>query len=849
MSTDLRLHDQKPEKGAGRGRRNNTFTPSQLSVLDSATTSMYKWIDSQNRDAQGFTSKHTKWKKSEAKRLLEESVAFLGCVPPPPADQGDEQASLEHGKQLKLWIDHIMGFFTNKYHQVYLKRHLSSASTQPTTTVTSLEALPGSAQDLDRIHKAIRRAFVILKGRYTAREHWVDAHLLEIEDEVKRLGAIEQDKVDRKKRLSGGALRNVAIATLWNGLTDDEKDLWDLQEESFASDIEENQKYFPFIMAEAFREMCARKNLGSVLVKFGFALRHSDGTLTCGITHTGYDALSDEVLSFVPDDNKQREDEWRVLADQLIPRRPEPNVKLPTDATGAPIFPSVDLLAVSAAQLQEHFIQYFNELWDQTWPSEPGMVSIPLHDIITHPDVYIDLEKYPLPSTIRPTGVRETMDLAEMIIKLQGSDTPFRFRTRDEIIRRRLSHNAHVEEERTAGDEYQDDEVDTSLKLATPEDEKVLLAAGEALKLGNTPQGQISPTPLELQGTPPPHASQPPSPQSTHHTSPAPASRHCSPAPETNPTPINNGKRKASDAAPSDEGPRKLRSRIEADGTKKPVSNSKSGSESAMHTVEKEASQRGGNRRGKKGPKQGQNVAPSNATGGKSKKPTQKKKKFKGWAYQLEDGTVVDYKPESSDGEGEGSLHSENWSAARATRFDEYSRASCICANRVKEAGAAPDIKSPVMAHFSELPVAGSGFRSYHHPHLSSPTSARRFRLRPWFCGVCRPEPAVRMDIDIAPHSKGVPIPPSLHGAIPCFGAGELNLRLSIDHPSRKWFNNREYGILGRDSRAALCSPTTFRAEFATPLFDYGDGQLTSGVGAGGRIGRSFGDERDPRKA
>ncbi|KAF6755863.1 hypothetical protein DFP72DRAFT_847120 [Ephemerocybe angulata] len=669
MSTVSPLHDQKPKKGSGRGRRNNTFTPSQLSVLDSAATSMYQWIDSQNRDAKGFTTKHTKWKKSEAKRILEESEAFSQCVPPLPVDENDEQASLERGKQLKFWIDQIMAFFTNKYHQVYVRKHTLTAPAQRTPGIaTPIAPLPGSAQDVERIHKAIRRAFVILKGHYPARDHWIDAHLLEIEDEVKRLGAIEQEKVDQSKRLSGGALRNVAIANLWNGLTDDEKDAWNLQEESFASDVEENQEYFPFIMTEAFREMCARKNLGSVLIKFGFALRRSDGSLTSGIAHTGYDALTDQALSFVPDDNEQQVDEWRVLADRLLPRCPEPSAKLPTDATGAPIFPSVDLLAVSGAQLQGYFTQYFNELWDQTWPSEPEMVSIPLHDIITHPDVYIDLEKYPLPSTIRPTSVRETMDLAEMIIKLQGSDTPFRFRTRNEIVRRRLSHNAHLEEEQTAGDEYQDDEVDTSLKLATPEDEKVLLAACEALKLGTTPQGQISPTPLELQGTPPPHASQPPSPRSTHHTSPAPAStplelpgtptphasqppsprsihhtspapasRHCSP--EANPTPINNGKRKASDAAPSDEGPRKLRSRIEAEGPKIPASNS-------MRTVEKEATQRGGNRRGKKGS--------SNATGRKSKKPTQKKK-FKGWAYELEDGTIVDYKPESSDGEGEGS--------------------------------------------------------------------------------------------------------------------------------------------------------------------------------------------------
>lgn len=109
-----------------------------------------------------------------------------------------------------------------------------ATSPTPTTTTRTLHhTLPGCADGLEQLHKAIRRAFVLLKGRYPAREVWIDEHALEIQDEVTRLAGCEDNK------LVGGAARNKAIANLWNGLSAEEQDAYEVKADEIAQDINE----------------------------------------------------------------------------------------------------------------------------------------------------------------------------------------------------------------------------------------------------------------------------------------------------------------------------------------------------------------------------------------------------------------------------------------------------------------------------------------------------------------------------------------------------------------------------------------------------------------------------------
>ena len=135
----------------------------------------------------------------------------------------------------------IVGWFTNRYHQGYLKHHpappktggAGTSSSPVATTRYPHSTLPGSADGLEQLHRAIRRAFILLKGRYPAREIWIDEHALEIQDEITRISSCEDNK------LVGGAARNKAIANLWNMLSADEQDVYEQKADEIAQDVNE----------------------------------------------------------------------------------------------------------------------------------------------------------------------------------------------------------------------------------------------------------------------------------------------------------------------------------------------------------------------------------------------------------------------------------------------------------------------------------------------------------------------------------------------------------------------------------------------------------------------------------
>ena len=132
-------------------------------------------------------------------------------------------------------IKEITAFFTNRYNQVYLKGHASTTRPGASSTASTqvpISQLPGLAEDQERIHKAIQRAFIVLKGKYGGREVWIDDNLLGIEDEISRLQR-------EGSELSGAALRNVAISNLWNSLDDACQAEWERKASQMADDVEE----------------------------------------------------------------------------------------------------------------------------------------------------------------------------------------------------------------------------------------------------------------------------------------------------------------------------------------------------------------------------------------------------------------------------------------------------------------------------------------------------------------------------------------------------------------------------------------------------------------------------------
>jgi hypothetical protein len=81
----------------------------------------------------------------------------------------------------------------------------------------------------------------------------------------------------------------------------------------------------------------------------------------------GYDAVAGTPIEYMPDDAEAVNEDWRLLADQLLPRPTLPIAcTLSFNDEGLPLFPAVDMNSITATQLQEVFKLYFGQVWGES---------------------------------------------------------------------------------------------------------------------------------------------------------------------------------------------------------------------------------------------------------------------------------------------------------------------------------------------------------------------------------------------------------------------------------------------------------------------------------------------------
>ncbi|KAF6750176.1 hypothetical protein DFP72DRAFT_1072517 [Ephemerocybe angulata] len=459
-----------------RGRKSKVFSDDQSKVLWKEADVMYTWLDSQDRTKKSFAKVFTQWKQNQADDILSRGLTeFASIIPPKPSDPGDENAHNSHQKALGTYSPHIVAFFTNRFNQNYKSKVDPHA--QPASSKSS--SIPGySDSQEERVLQAIQRAFVILKGAYSARELWIDECDLEIKDEETRI----RNAQSPDNALSGGALRNVAIANLWKGMDDNRRKEWEVKVQTLAHDVTENQEYFPYIMTEALRSMVMRKQLGSVVLKFAYAMRRDDGVLDSGISYLGYDASKDKEIEVLLEDDEEEKADWCELADGLLPKVlkkevPSISCKFPKNENGDILFPPVDLDMVTAQQLQELLDVYFRLLWEA---ASKGCSPVPRAGILAEPERYIGMARFPrLPkSLIFPVSRGEVLSLAEYLIELTDAGQPFQFRILE-----------------TAKPEVDDEEPETPLHLITSDDALALQAISAQQGVATEPHTEKEPSP------------------------------------------------------------------------------------------------------------------------------------------------------------------------------------------------------------------------------------------------------------------------------------------------------------------------------------------------------------------
>jgi hypothetical protein len=80
--------------------------------------------------------------------------------------------------------------------------------------------------------------------------------------------------------------------------------------------------------------------------------------------HMGYDATAGTPIEYKPDNAEAVNEDWRLLADQLLPRTTLPIAcTLSLNDEGLPLFPAVDMDSITTTQLQEVFKVYSGQVW------------------------------------------------------------------------------------------------------------------------------------------------------------------------------------------------------------------------------------------------------------------------------------------------------------------------------------------------------------------------------------------------------------------------------------------------------------------------------------------------------
>jgi hypothetical protein len=81
----------------------------------------------------------------------------------------------------------------------------------------------------------------------------------------------------------------------------------------------------------------------------------------------GFDAAANTPIEYKDENGDTDDKDWRLLADQLLPRVAPPIAcDFLLTSEGLPLFPSVDMNSVTAAQLQEILKIYFSQVWGES---------------------------------------------------------------------------------------------------------------------------------------------------------------------------------------------------------------------------------------------------------------------------------------------------------------------------------------------------------------------------------------------------------------------------------------------------------------------------------------------------
>ncbi|KAK1234305.1 hypothetical protein PQX77_002488 [Marasmius sp. AFHP31] len=336
---------------------------------------------------------------------------------------------------------------------------LNANTLNPQSSATIL--LPKVENDLN-IVRELGRIHTIKSGKEIFEQ--------EMSDQIKSLARAKRSK---DATLNPGAAYQTALTELWNAADRDRFESRVVKEG--AGDIFENQGTFKEFFYGALTAICESGYFGPCELVLYAGFRDRDNITRTVRIDASSDPQSD--AQFLQQDNKLKEmvyDAWTsFVADRLPVHAIEENatatqeVQIPCNTAGVPVFPDVNENDISFTKFKDLYGRWLRSLWDYTWPKDQNMPAVPTADLLAHPHLFYDTEKYSFPAPLGSPDLLQRNMMFDFLVYLKSvsnieDDDPFVFRSKEAITLGLTATQARAEDEQHAGDELTVNPIDNN---------------------------------------------------------------------------------------------------------------------------------------------------------------------------------------------------------------------------------------------------------------------------------------------------------------------------------------------------------------------------------------------------
>ncbi|KAK1230690.1 hypothetical protein PQX77_006205 [Marasmius sp. AFHP31] len=427
------------------------FNEEQLRVFNTYDTPMETLLRQHNLLI-GKTARRTSDPAAVKKWFDDARIAIL--------DHSEFKGKLDYTQRTATqWSETVRDRLKNTRYNKIVKRHTKAALAHvvqntnaliPPSNATTFS--PKVENDLD-IVRALGRIHTIKSGKELFEGETSDA-----------IKSLAKSKRLNDPTLNPGAAYQMALTELWRAA--DQDSFESRVEKEGVGDIFESQETFKEFFYGALTGICESGYFGSCEVVLYAGFRDRENIARTVRIDASSDPQSD--AQFLQHDDKLKEtvyDAWTRFVEGRLPVHViEENAteteedKIHYNTAGVPVFPDVDENEISFSKFKDLYGRWLRSLWEYTWPKDKNMPAVPTADLLAHPHVFYDNEKYRFPVPLGSPDLLQRNTMFDFLVYLKSisnleTNDPFIFRSKEVVSLGLTAIQARVEDERHAGDE------------------------------------------------------------------------------------------------------------------------------------------------------------------------------------------------------------------------------------------------------------------------------------------------------------------------------------------------------------------------------------------------------------